>query len=59
MVVVLCAFVQGQSSNAIVKEKGPHRAGLLSQKTRGPKSPRISYQPPSRCPLLPWDFGSR
>lgn len=23
MVVVLCAFVQGKSSNALVKEKGP------------------------------------
>ncbi len=35
MVVVLCAFVQGQSSNAIVKEKGPHGAGLLGAMTSG------------------------
>ncbi len=27
MVALLCAFVQGQSSNASVKEKGPHGAG--------------------------------
>ncbi len=35
MVVVLCAFVQGQSSNAVVKEKGPHGAGLLGSITSG------------------------